>query len=256
MEGSPLIFAVLLAAWPAAAEAPKTVEWVTIRGGGFTMGSDSGEQDEQPRHRVKVRTFQMAKTEVTVAQYGACVRAGGCSPPGAEGNCNWSQAERDDHPVNCVDWNQAKAFAQWAGGRLPSEAEWEYAARSRGKARAYPWGDKQASCARAVMLDEALGCGKGSTWPVCSRPDGNTKQGLCDMAGSVWEWVEDRYHGSYAGAPADGSAWEASASSGRVERGGSWDYSMGGVRAANRSSNDPDFRNVGLGFRLARDAAP
>ena len=111
--------------------------------------------------------------------------------------------------MNCLDWQQAVDFCAWAGGRLPSEAEWEYAARSGGPSSSYkyPWGNDAATCTYAVMDDGGYGCGTGRTWSVCSKPAGNTSQGLCDMSGNVWEWVEDWYHGDYTGAPTDGSAW-------------------------------------------------
>ena len=197
-------------------------EWVLIPGGSFNMGSNNGESDEKPVHRVTVRTFEMTKTQVTVEQYKACVDAGACTAPDTGGSCNWGQSDRGKHPINCVDWHQAQAYAKWAGGRLPSEAEWEYAARSGGRDWKYPWGNGNATCERAVMYDGDLGCGRESTWPVCSKPRGNTTHGLCDMAGNVWEWVQDWYHDSYKGAPTDGSAWEKPTGSIRVNRGGSW----------------------------------
>ena len=230
------------------------IEWVTIPGGSFMMGSEGGDSDEKPVHRVTVMSFEMAKTEVTVGQYKACVDAGACAKPdtGRE-YCNWGVSGRENHPINCINWAQAQAFAEWAGGRLPTEAEWEYAARSGGAERKYPWGDEEPSCERAVMYGGGWGCGKDSTWPVCSKPKGNTGQGLCDMAGNVWEWVQDWYHGSYEGAPGDGSAWESPAGSIRVVRGGSW-YSLDArsLRAADRVNVDPAFRLGDLGFRLAR----
>ncbi|HQC44850.1 MAG TPA: formylglycine-generating enzyme family protein, partial [Myxococcota bacterium] len=145
----------------------------------------------RPVHRVTVPTFEMSKTQVTVDQYIACVNVGACTEPDTEDYCNWIKSDRGSHPVNCVSWNQAQAFARWAGGRLPSEAEWEYAARSGGRDWKYPWGDEEATCERAVISEGGNGCGRGSTWPVCSKPSGNTTHGLCDMAGNVWEWVQD-----------------------------------------------------------------
>ncbi|MBP8971341.1 formylglycine-generating enzyme family protein, partial [Myxococcota bacterium] len=134
-----------------------------------------------------------------------------------------------------------------------SEAEWEYAARSGGRDWKYPWGNENATCERAVMDDgSGNGCGRRSTWPVCSKPKGNTTQGLCDMAGNVWEWVQDWCHYSYNGAPTDGSAWEKPTGSRRVVRGGSWNGDAGFVRAAFRNGVDPRFRFSNLGFRLAR----
>ncbi len=228
------------------------IEWVRIAGGTFEMGSNDFDW-AQPVHSVTVPTFEMTRTEVTVEQYKACVDAGSCSAPddGWE-SCNWGYSDRGSHPINCVDWDQAQDFANWVGGRLPSEAEWEYAARSGGRDWKYPWGDEAATCERAVMYDGGDGCGRDSTWPVCSKPSGNTTHGLCDMAGNVWEWVQDWYHDSYDGAPTDGSAWETPTGSHRVDRGGSWYNFAGGVRAAHRFGRLPGDRNDYVGFRLAR----
>ncbi len=148
-----------------------------------------------------------------------------------------------------VYWNQARAFAEWAGGRLPSEAEWEYAARSAGKDWKYPWGDGD-PCTHAVIS----GCGQNNqaTARVCSKPSGNTEQGLCDMAGNAWEWVEDWYHGSYRGAPSDGSAWVDPTSFSRVNRGGSWDNDASDARAAFRDVYGPGSGRYYLGVRVAR----
>ena len=232
------------------------IEWVRIEGGSFSMGSNDGDswEREKPVHRVTVPTFEMTKTQVTVDQYKACVEAGACTAPFSGGDCNWGQSDRGEHPINCVDWHQAQAYAGWAGARLPSEAEWEYAARSGGRDWKYPWGDEIATCDRAVMYDGGDGCGRNSTWPVCSKPRGNTVQGLCDMAGNVDEWVQDWYHSNYEGAPTDGSAWENPAGSSRVFRGGSRYYHAGVVRASFRSFISPGGRSHDLGFRLARDS--
>ena len=229
------------------------IKWVRIAGGTFLMGSDDGGSDEKPVHSVTVPTFKMTKTEVTVDQYRACVDEGDCTAPNSGYDCNWDKPDRGSHPINCVDWDQAQAFATWAGGRLPSEAEWEYAARSGGQDWKYPWGDEGATCARAVMADDmGAGCGRDSTWPVCSKPSGNTTDGLCDMAGNVWEWVQDGHHHNYDGAPTDGSAWEPPTASARVSRGGSWAYYAGNLRAAKRDFFGSNMRTSGLGFRLAR----
>ncbi len=243
------------------------ISWVRIPGGSFNMGSNDGDDDEKPVHRVTVSTFEMSKTEVTFKQYRACVSAGGCTPAHVDdGTCwlwngsKWEQGrlpssfQGDEQPVVCVDWEQAQAYARWADARLPTEAEWEYAARSGGQNWKYPWGNENATCDRAVMHESDNGCGRRSTWPVCSKPRGNTVQGLCDMAGNVWEWVQDWYHDSYNGAPTDGSAWEKPTGSNRVLRGGSWYYSARDVRAAFRSIVDPRIRNDNVGFRLARDS--
>ncbi len=215
------------------------------------MGSDAGGSNELPVHSVTVPSFEMAKTEVTIDQYGACVDAGACTAPNTGTHCNWGVSGHGAHPVNCVDWNQAVAFCSWAGGGLPSEAEWEYAARSGGQDITYPWGDETATCQYAVMNEGGYGCGQGSTWATCSKTAGNTTQGFCDMAGNVWEWVQDWYHSDYTGAPTDGSAWEDSGSH-RVTRGGDFYDDAHYLRAAYRLGGDPSFRHADLGFRCAR----
>ncbi|NNN06846.1 MAG: formylglycine-generating enzyme family protein, partial [Elusimicrobia bacterium] len=226
---------------PRSATEKAGIQWVRIPGGTFSMGA-SDQSNAQP-HQVTVKSFQMAKTLVTNRQYKACVAAGACTAADDQGPA----FDGDDQPVVGVDWNQAKAFSKWVGGRLPSEAEWEYAARSAGKDWKYPWGDETATCDNAVIA----GCGYNATSPVCSKPKGNTKQGLCDMAGNVWEWVEDKYHDSYKGAPTDGSAWE-DAGSFRVVRGGSWLFDAARARSAYRYSDDPGNRGDYLVFRPAR----
>jgi len=222
------------------------LKWVLIPGGLFTMGSSGISGDEKPPHRVRISRFYMARTEVTVAQYRACVNAGRCTNPSAAASiCNWGKSGRDEYPVNCVDWNQAKDFAEWVGGRLPSEAEWEYASRSGGLDRKYPWGNNSASCQYSVMD----GCGGFGTRPVCSKTSGNTRQGLCDMAGNVSEWTQDWYHESYQGAPTDGRAWTSPQSSFRVTRGGAWSDTADYHRCVDRDSIVPSSGIINLGFR-------
>ncbi|MFI5363638.1 MAG: formylglycine-generating enzyme family protein [Elusimicrobiota bacterium] len=238
----PIAAKAVIAAATGAAPGKAGILWISIPGGTFTMGSDSGASDEKPRHRVTVWGFQMAKTLVTNKQYKICVDAGACAPPAHQD----AAFDGDDQPVVGVDWNQAKAFSEWAGGRLPTEAEWEYAARGAGKDVRYPWGDEPATCERAVIR----GCAT-ATAPVCSRPAGNTEQGLCDMAGDAWEWVQDWYHLTYIGAPEDGSAWEDEDQY-RAVRSSSWSDDAAAARATLRSHAEQDFRNRFLGFRPVR----
>ena len=222
--------------------------WTDISGGTFNMGSNTGESDEKPVHSVAVPSFDMMKTEVTVSLYRQCVDAGACTAPDTGSGCNWGESGRDEHPVNCVDWNQAFSFCQWAGGRLPTESEWEYAARSGGQNIMYPWGDDSPTCS----LANYSGC-EGKTWAVCNATAGNTSQGLCDMAGNVWEWVQDWYHDTYNGAPTDGSAWEFPSGDYRVLRGGSWYYVTVNLRASGRNRDSPDVRYYAAGgFRCGR----
>lgn len=233
------------------------VEWVTIPGGRFDMGTDDPlfnypplGSAMMPVHKVSIKTFQMSKTHVTVEQYAECVAAKKCAVPLTEPTryCNWGKPGRENHPVNCVTWQQAQDYARFAGARLPSESEWEYAATSGGKNIKYPWGNEVPNEELAVMKR-----GHHGTLPVCARPKGNTEQGLCDMSGNLWQWLQDTATNNYKGAPADGSAFEGPGVL-KSLRGGSYqetfyptamrsDYRYGGVLNA---------ATLNVGFRLAR----
>ena len=242
---------------------PRTSPYVVIKGGSFMMGSNM-ESDEKPIHRVSIRTFEMTRTEVTTAQYRRCVGAGACRA------AEWAEEDADrnlttgtdghyegfcdaSQPVVGVTHRDARKFCRWAGGWLPSEAQWEYAARSGPGGRRFPWGNQAATCSLAVMNDGGPGCGEGRTWPVCSKTEGNSAQGLCDMAGNVREWVEDCWHKRYTGAPADGSAWNhACGEALRIGRGGGWSHKAGYMRASHRYNYSQVNRGISLGFRCAK----
>ena len=238
------------------AKTEKTIAWVRIEGGTFQMGSTSDKDSAQPVHAVTLAPFEMSKSEVTVGNYGACVAAGACTGSHTGKSCNAGHRDRRDHPVNCVTWHQAKAFAKWAGARLPTEAEWEYAARSQGKDQTYPWGNQRPTCSRAVIRGGLVGgrhgngCGRDSTWPVCSLRQGRTAQGLCDMAGNVWEWVGDRY-GDY---PSTAQTNPMGPSEGiiRVFRGGAFTFDHVSARATFRGGLGSKMQNSGIGFRVVR----
>lgn len=240
------------------------ISWVFILGGSFRMGHHASYKDERPVHRVKVRSFQLARTEVTVTQYRACVRAKKCGAEqlaltGSVGRakrstlCNWGSKRGGDHPLNCVSWQQARNFCRWVGGRLPTEAEWEYAARGGGMAWLYPWGNETADCSRVVMTsaDRQRGCGRNHTWPVCSKPKGHSEHGLCDLAGNVSEFVEDCWKPNYEGAPADGSARTNCVATAKVSRGGTWFWKARALQTTYRSKSTG--RANGRGFRCAKD---
>ena len=236
---------------------PLPLQWVALEGGAFSMGRDGGDDDEEPAHEVKVAPFELNRAEVTVHQYRRCVVAGGCGAPLTGPRCNWARAGRDNHPVNCLSRPLAETFCAWAGARLPTEAEWEFAARGgAGQARRYPWGAEPASCDRAVMPDDkGPGCGEGTTAPVCSRPAGNSRHGLCDLSGNVWEWVADCWHKGYVGAPADGSARLADCQGiGRVVvRGSSFlNGTVDNLRSSSRDSSPAAEGYFSIGFRCAR----
>ena len=236
------------------------IEMIPIPSATFKMGSDKVGSGEKPVHSVTLSGFQISRSEITVAQYRACVEAGACQKPGGGYYCNWGKEDRDNHPINCVTWHQAVVFCKWAGGRLPTEAEWEYAARGN-DGRRFPWGNQEATCQYAAMCDGETkegtgttysGCGKDSTWPVCSKPAGNSKDGLCDMAGNVWEWVSDWY-GDYPAAPQKDPKGPTKGEL-KVLRGGSWDSIPKNCQSAVRNGYLPDVQNYDAGFRLVRPA--
>ena len=200
--------------------------------------------------------FEIARAETTTGQYRACVDAGACAAPTiVDEHCNWESERGDGHPQNCVTWREAHAFCAFIGGRLPSEAEWEFSARSRGRDILYPWGDTPPTCSLAVMDQDGVpGCGTGFTMPGCSIGAGNTDQGLCDVAGNLWEWVEDDFHFDYVGAPTDGSAWiESPRTASQSYRGGSFAADAWRLRATCRGGFDPFAAGlISIGFRCAR----
>ena len=174
---------------------PKMVDYAAAK---FVMGSaDStpqAEPAEKPAHEVEVGTFALDLTEVTIEAYQRCVAAKKCTPSDVEGDginnsgydCNGARLDRRDYPINCITWQQARAYCVWLGKRLPSESEWEYAARGK-TGRLYPWGNESADCKHAVMR----GCGGPDvTRPVGSKPEGDTPEGVHDLAGNVYEWVD------------------------------------------------------------------
>ena len=250
-----------------------------IPGGWFTMGSNDGEDDEKPPRRRLVRTFYMDRTEVTVAAYRGCVRAGKCKDQRTtnygtirgKGDAFWSQRcnlgkdGRDEHPMNCVDWEQAAAYCASVHKRLPTEKEWEYAARGAA-GRTYPWGDRPEpgptllnacgeECVAWARENELPwpqmyqgSDGWAHTAPVGQYPAGRTPEGLLDMAGNVWEWVQDAY------APCAESLSCKTEQGSRVVRGACWSSDVPRyARAANRDRNAAGDRDGRVGFRCAQD---
>jgi formylglycine-generating enzyme required for sulfatase activity len=215
------------------------------------MGCEGGEircdqiEGSAPLHPVTLSAFAIDRTEVSQGAYLACVHAGRCSPAG----CGGGTATRD-HPVACVDWFQARTYCAWDHQRLPTEAEWERAARGGADTRVFPWGDEEPTCARANFFD----CGRG-TWPVGSAC-GASPEGALDMAGNVSEWTADWMGGEYYRShpmpadpkgPADGYQ--------RVVRGGAFDdpasANEDSLSVATRASQPPDVRLPSIGFRCA-----
>ena len=230
-------------------------------------GQAGGSADERVTRRVTLTGFEMMRTEVTNRQYQECVSEGPCRRIDELGcmifaGTDWYRGKtlqpafrEDAVPVVCASWSQAKTFCGWVGGRLPTEAEWEYAARSGGKAREYPWGGEAPSCGRVVMGQGGPGCGRRAPWPVCSRPEGHTEQGLCDMAGNVWEWAEDEYQKRYSPEPARDPVLRVEPGRAKVARGGSFTYYRDSLRTTDRFKRGPDNPRYNVGFRCVRGGA-
>jgi formylglycine-generating enzyme required for sulfatase activity len=256
---------------------------VAIPGGSFFMGSDDGLPVEKPAHPVTLDPYCMDRFEVTVAAYRACSDIGRCKRAGTTNEwdgisehdqaafdplCNGRDAEaRANHPVNCVDWVMADRFCREQKKRLPTEAEWEFAARGP-DGRKYPWGDEEptaddlnacgAECAAwgaKNHVDEkpmyAADDGYPNTAPVGSFPKGASPFGLQDVVGNVWEWVADWY-APYGDAEAKNPGGPTTGSE-RVIRGGSWNGSYSSwVRPTFRFRSAPAVRSYGIGFRCAK----
>jgi formylglycine-generating enzyme required for sulfatase activity len=224
---------------------------VFVPAGQFQMGSTDadpdGRNEEKPAHTVTLDAFWIDKTEVTNGQYRQCVAAGACEEPSCWGNGDLNAA---DQPVVCITWEDAQAYAVWAGGRLPTEAEWEKAARGT-DGRLYPWGDDAPDCRAA----NHKGC-VGRTATVGSYPDGASPYGALDMAGNVWEWVADRYDEVYYSAEPTDNPQGPDAGERRVTRGGSFDMSGYRLRTAYRTGNLPAYSNWDVGFRVVLPADP
>jgi formylglycine-generating enzyme required for sulfatase activity/lipoprotein NlpI len=240
-------------------ECDQCPQMVVVPPGKFTMGSPASEPgrdiDEGPHHNVTIaKPFAVARFPVTFDEWDACVADGGCNGynPGAQG---WGRGRQ---PVINVSWDGAMNYVAWLSRktgkayRLLTEAEWEYAARA-GTTMVYYWGDK-------IGQGNANCNGCGSKWDnVQTSPVGSFAAnafGLYDMAGNVWQWVQDCYDDSYDRAPTNGSAWTGQNCSRRVVRGGSWISYPQLLRSAGRFWNNPNSRGNLLGFRVARTLTP
>lgn len=262
-------------------------EMVVIPAGSFDMGSPDSEDgrsdDEGPVHRVNVARFAMGKTEITRGQFAEFVKktkynAGDKCWTLEEGKVeersgSWRElyyAQDNSYPVGCINWHDAQAYTEWLSRttgkqyRLPTEAEWEYAARGNTSTSRH-WGENPDEvCAYANTADQTAQAqirGASSWWVhnctdgfVYTAPAGSFKAnafGLKDVLGNVWEWTQDSYHDSYKDAPTDGSAWQGDSEK-RVLRGGSWNNSPRIMRSAGRNSYKPALRYSFFGFRVAR----
>ena len=228
-------------------------ELVKISGGVFTMGSPDREEGrfeaEGPVHQVQIQVFYLGRYPVTNEEYGRFLKAN----PRVKEPEYWAdrQFNQPRQPVVGVSWEDAVRYAEWAGLRLPSEAEWEYACRAGSETRYYN-GDGEDDLDRAGWYGGNAG---DKLHPVGEKEP--NAFGLYDMHGNVYEWVADDWHDNYKGSPNDGKAWtDKPKGSYRVVRGGSWFSSAQDCRSARRSCLEPVFRNYFVGFRLARSVFP
>ncbi len=243
--------------------ATNSPQMVLVPSGEFTMGSDSGGDSEKPVHKVYLDAFYIDKYEVTNGNYAECVGAGKCTAPSEKKpftrDSYYGNAEYNDYPVIYVDWTQAKTYCEWRGGRLPTEAEWEKAARGT-DGRTYPWGNefdgpKGNFCDKNCTFDWAnknYDDGYAYTAPFGSYPSGASSYGAMDMAGNVWEWVSSEYK-PYPYKADDGREDLTSIRHIKVTRGGSWSVSgSSSVSAPFRVRNSKYHRSIILGFRCVR----
>ena len=257
--------AVLRARGLAFRDCPECPEVVVVPSGSYEMGSPASEDGrsgaEGPVHRVTIpEPFAVGMYEVTFSQWDACVADGGCGGyrPDDEG---WG---RGDRPVVNVSWRDAQAYVDWLTGRtgkryrLPSESEWEYAARA-GTTTPFHTGSTISTEQANYDGSHVYGAGRTGDYRKRTVPVGSfapNRFGLHDVHGNVWEWVEDCWNDSYRGAPSDGSAWVSGSCKSRVLRGGSWDLEPSDLRSAFRVRNTTGARFAGSGIRVVRTLAP
>jgi len=225
-----------------------------VPAGSFLRGAAAGapgEDDERPQRLVHLDAFAIDQHAITVRQYRACVEAKACSVPDAEKLCTYSMEGRDEHPVNCVSWEQARLYCEWASERLPSEAEWEKAARGV-DGRLYPWGNRAADC---TLANFALGneryC-RSQTVPVTDHAASASPYGAVQMAGNVFSWVADLHDREYYAVAPERNPSGPVVGKHRVVRGGSWFSQAVDLRVTMRGLIPPEVRLNYVGFRCAQ----
>jgi len=228
----------------------KGVEMVLVPAGSFTMGSNGYETNAYPAHRRETGEYYIDKFEVTNSSYQKCVQEGACEPPRSSSSSSrakyYDSSDYSFYPVIWVNWDKAVTYCEWRGGRLPSETEWEKAARSD-DARTYPWGNEVGTECVEANYWEFNGCGDTR---AIGTTLGESPYGAFEMAGNVWEWVQDDYT-AYPGG--DSSAISRSDIGNKVIRGGSWSERDETIKTTYRSSFDPKRDANDIGFRCVVD---
>jgi len=267
-EASPTQLIPTITPLPTEITDAKDRQMVLVPAGEFTMGSNSTASDEKPIHRVYLDAFYIDIYEVTNVRYKACVEMDVCDPPkqmnSATRSSYYDNSEFDNYPVIYVDWNMAKTYCEWQNARLPTEAQWEKAARGDTDDRVFPWGDTFNGsfanfCDKNCSLDWAdhnYNDGYPDTAPVGSYPSGRSPYGIYDLAGNVWEWVADLYNGNYYASSPSTNPTGPNFGEYHTLRGGSWDNDVDGIRTSNRTKAKVEAFNPNFGFRCARDVSP
>jgi Uncharacterized conserved protein len=249
---------------------------VKIPANSFKMGCDTEiegncKENAVPLHDVSVSEYTIDKFEVSVELFEKCIAANICTNDNAQEphyrtstdtyQCNIGNPDRKNHPANCVTWRGAKAYCEWLGKRLPTEAEWENAAKS-GKAQLYPWGNSpEADCSNTVMRGSAAGCGSNTTSPIGSKPDGISANGIYDLSGNVAEytndWYDKNFYSKEEATQKDTQGPdepEKETDKYKVVRGGSFVYGEDHARSSFRSGGKLDDPAIDFGFRCVSTA--
>ncbi|MBC8505814.1 MAG: formylglycine-generating enzyme family protein [Chloroflexi bacterium] len=237
-----------------------------VPAGPFEMGSDSGVFIELPIHTVTLNDYYIDQFEISNAQYAECLDVGICQPTtdttafasSYSRRLYYGSEEYADYPVIYANWYEAQEYCEWRGARLPTEAEWEKAARGGLEGKLYPWGDDapvcEAGATNGAKFDDNDACNNTDTAQVGNySPNG---YGLYDMAGNVWEWVSDWYDEEYYADSPDSNPSGPEEGSYPVIRGGSWGSSAEHLRVSDRRFNDPLSGSLNIGFRCAKSVAP